>query len=194
MGRMLDALGVEHNLPTVQEHPVGDALLELTQFNGARGADSLARLVYDAVAPTSSVAAAALYNGICEAGQNVAQHSRQAHGFLAAQRTYGGRLLRFAVADSGIGVLATLQHLGVTSDEEALRHAITPGVSEVGGVGRGMGLSDMREQLVQMRGGLMLASGRSLLLADGSTSTARLTDLPHTYPGTSLQGWLWCDN
>ncbi|HVF05000.1 MAG TPA: STAS domain-containing protein [Frankiaceae bacterium] len=102
LGNVLGSLGAEHDLPWVHEHEVGDALLELTSFDGARGAGALARHVHGVVEPLDLAAANALHDGICEAGQNVAHHSQRDRGFVAAQRYSGGRL-QFAVGDSGVG-------------------------------------------------------------------------------------------
>jgi len=186
VGEILDSLGVENTLMPVREHMLGDALLELRFFEGARGADNLAQLIYRTVEPAfGSVSAAVLHNGVAEAGQNVAQHSGQMQGFLAAQRTHQGRRLWFAVSDSGVGLRERLAAQGAGDDEHGIRLALKAGVSSIDDPGRGNGLSDMRQQLSSLGGYLQVVSGKANAVA-GRQLRMRTGTRP--FPGTIVQG------
>lgn len=186
LGAVLAGLGVEHDLPVVDEHDTGERLFELATFDGARGAGALAELVHRAVEAEDLDAAGALYDGVCEAGQNVAHHSGRARGFLAAQRTEQGTRLLFAVADSGRGMLATLRHRGPVTDADALRLALLPGATGTTDRSRGVGLPEVLGQVTAQGGSLHLLSGHSSVTAQGGRrwySTA-----PRRFPGTVVQG------
>ncbi len=186
LGTVLAALGAEHNLPSVREHDVGDALFELTTFDGARGAGALARAVHAIVEPYDLEAANALHDGVCEAGQNVAHHSGQSRGFLAAQRTHHGSRLYFAVSDSGDGLLATLRTRGAVDDVDALDRALKPGVTRTDDLSRGNGLSDMVDQVRDLRGAMHLMSGSAIVTAVGHRRS--YASSAGTFQGTVVQG------
>lgn len=90
LGSVLAAMGAEHDLPDVREHDRSESLLELTRFEGSRGAGELAAMIYATVEPFDSAAAAAFHDGVAEAGENVVRHSQRRQGFVAAQKWYGG--------------------------------------------------------------------------------------------------------
>ncbi|WP_138758127.1 ATP-binding protein [Modestobacter altitudinis] len=182
----LTALGAEVDLPHVRARPLGNVLLELTRFDGHRGAGALAQMVHALIAPYDAEAANALHNGLCEAGINVVDHARRDGGFLAAQITHNGRRLSFAVSDSGIGLLRSLSRKGARTDADALRMAIRPGISEHDDPGRGVGLSDMVRELSRLGGHLHLTSGRSSLLAPDTSEETHVW--PQGITGTHLQG------
>jgi hypothetical protein len=182
----LASLGAEIFLPSVRARELGNVLLETTRFSGHRGAGALAQMVHALIEPHDADAANALHNGLCEAGINVVDHSRRHGGFLAAQITHHGRRLSFAVSDSGIGLMRSLEKKGATSDAAALHLAVRPGVSEHDDPGRGVGLSDMVRELSRLGGHLHLTSGRSSLVVSERGEDGRLT--PQVVTGTHLQG------
>lgn len=182
LGAVLAGLGVEHDLPVVDEHDTGERLFELATFDGARGAGALAELVHRAVEADDLEAAGALYDGVCEAGQNVAHHSGRARGFLAAQRTHQGSRLLFAVADSGRGMLATLRGRGATSDADALKLALTPGLSGTPDQSRGVGLAEVLARVTSLH----LLSGTASVTAAGRRRWYSTAERP--FPGTVVQG------
>ncbi len=182
----LTALGAEVDLPHVRPRQLDHVLLEVTRFDGHRGAGALAQMVHTLIAPHDAEAANALHNGLCEAGINVVDHSRRDGGFLAAQITHDGRRLSFAVSDSGIGLLRSLSGKGAVTDADALRMAIRPGISEHDDPGRGVGLSDMVRELSRLGGRLHLTSGRSSLVARGPSKEEHVWS--ETVTGTHLQG------
>ncbi|MDP9396832.1 MAG: hypothetical protein M3P96_02955 [Actinomycetota bacterium] len=186
LGSVLEALGAEHDLPTVRERQLSDALLELTPFDGARGAGSLAAHVHGVVSQYDIEAANALHSGLCEAGQNVAHHSGRQRGFLAAQRTHNGRRLLFAVGDSGRGMRYTLRERGAKSDRDALLLALRRGVSRCSDVGRGVGLPDVLELVLGLSGSLHLASGGACVTVRDGRFTMGRAD--RHFRGTLLQG------
>jgi hypothetical protein len=186
VGQVLAALGAEHSLPIVGEQPLTDALLELTVFEGARGAGSLAGLVHRVLADQAETAADALHVGLCETGQNVAHHAGVSRGFFAAQRTHDAEQLFFAVADSGRGMLATLEDRGATDDSHALELALTPGISRTAEEGRGIGLADIRQQLCGLGGSLHMVSGSAAIRA--TRRGVRVTPGDKFFQGTVVQG------
>ena len=182
----LMALGAEISLPRVSARRLDDVLLEVTRFDGHRGAGALAQLVHRLIAPYDPDAANALHNGIVEAGINVVDHSRRRGGFIAAQITHQGRRLSFSVSDSGIGLLGSLAQRGARDDRQALQLAVQPGVSEHDDPGRGVGLSDLVQELSRLDGHLHLVSGRSSLSVGRVRPDSRTS--PQTVTGTHLQG------
>ncbi len=188
LGETLAALGAEHELPRVREHFVGDALLELTSFTGARGAAQLGRMVHEAMEASDLEAAAALHEGICEAGQNVAHHSGQPHGYIAAQRTHNRTRLMFAVSDCGVGMLGTLASKGARTDAEALDLALRRGASGTTDEHRGQGLPDILDQVSSLQGSLYLVSGAAAVTAWGRHRTHAAAALG--LQGTIVQGSL----
>ncbi len=191
LGRVLSSLGAEHDLPLVREHRLQYPLLELTHFDGSRGAGVLAAMVHAALEGDDLEAANALHEGLSETGQNVAQHTPLQRGYIAAQRTYGGHRLLFAVGDSGPGMLETLRVRGATTDQVALQLALTRGVSSKEARGRGAGLPDVVDHLRMRSGSLHIVSGAAAVTASGPVRRAWTSGaLP--WPGTVLQGALRC--
>jgi hypothetical protein len=168
LGYWLSALGALHDLPPVREKPLGNTLLELTAFDGARGAEQLGKMVHGAVLPSSRPAADTLFDAISEAGDNVATHSGRLRGFAAAQRVDGRRTLLFAVGDCGRGMQANLEQFGATTHREALDLALKQGVTSTGDAGRGNGLSDMAQSLLEVGGSLELLSGNTRVRITGN--------------------------
>ena len=77
--------------------------------------EQLTALVYNRVAGADPQAARALHIALGEVGSNVCQHARSI-GFMAAQTIAEHGVLRFAVADTGVGLRATLSGLGAADD------------------------------------------------------------------------------
>lgn len=188
LGNVLASLGAEHDLPIVREHDVEHALFEVSSFVGARGAAALAGVVFGALEASDAEAASALYDGLCEAGQNVAHHSGRRQGYLAAASTHGGRRLYFAVSDSGRGMLRTLARRGATDDASALRLALQKGTSGTRDPGRGVGLPDILDRVTELGGELHVLSGTASVTARGKARWYGRAERP--FAGTVLQGHL----
>jgi hypothetical protein len=186
VGATVSALGGQHELPIVREWQIGDSLIELTQFTGARGAERMAGLVHDRLLEVDHAAASAMHAAICEVGQNVPHHSGQATGFVAAQVLNGGQKVQFAIADSGLGLRANLAVAGATDDVEASDLAVEDGVSGTGLPGRGHGLPATLQALAELRGSLRLVSGRASAVYSQGERTVQALGV--TMPGTLIQG------
>lgn len=149
LGEILESLGIEHNLPAVQETPLEDTLLELRTFSTESDGEALANLVFEKATnaiESGSPNAHVLHEGICELAGNVCFHARVDHGFAAAQ-TYQGSIV-FAVGDGGVGIKQSLESTHQpASAREALELAITYGVSGTGEQGRGSGLHYVLESV-----------------------------------------------
>ncbi|QHC61726.1 hypothetical protein GSU69_02785 [Rathayibacter festucae] len=156
---VLNELGISHGLPRVRENGVGLGLLEIRRFSSTDAASKLAEHVHANLVSQNGDIAAAVYVGICEAGENVFRHSESSRGYAVAQTTHQGRSLRFAVADAGVGVLATLRNRGAETDSDALELAMQEGISSYDDAGSGYGLSNLAGSLAKVRGGLTLLSG-----------------------------------
>lgn len=191
LGNLLAGLGAEHDLPLVTEHAVENALFEINSFVGARGAAALAALVHQTIERSDPEAAAVLFDGLCEAGQNVAHHSGRPNGYLAAASTHGGRRLYFAVSDSGRGMLRTLARRGAKTDTEALRLALQKGTTGTPDPGRGVGLAEILDRVTELGGALHVLSGQASVTARGKSRWYGSSDRPFT--GTLLQGWVQRD-
>lgn len=190
LGNLLTTLGAHHDLPVVLSRD-SRTLLELRLFNGSRGAEALAKLVDREVRRVDQQAAEALWEGICETGQNVEQHSGQRFGFVAAQRYKASRRgakarFMFAVGDSGQGMLSSLATLGAQDSVHAIRLALRPGASEMADPARGTGLPDINEYLRGLGGGLSIVSGNAMMRTHAPRR--RAWSGAHHFPGTLVQG------
>lgn len=189
LGLVIDGLGGQHDLRTVKEHDVADALLETTRFDGERGVEALASVVYNNLVAQDEEAAGALHTGIVEIGSNVPQHSGRSFGYVAAQVTHRsprGLLIQFAVADCGRGVLSSLHSVGAASDAHALELALDRGVSSTGQAGRGVGIGATRDLAIGLGGGVCLVSGSAWRAATEQGVSSGSGRMP--FAGTLLQG------
>lgn len=159
---VLDALNIQHHLPIVRERHIGNALVELSSFDSTSGAEKLAHHLFNAIEKTDEAAARMLFRSVSVAGENVAHHSGQDKGFLMAQTTFGGSMMKFAVGDAGVGIYRTLRQSGASDDEQSLRLALQAGVSRFDVPGRGNGLRELADQVQSLKGSLTLMSGRAV--------------------------------
>lgn len=186
LGEVLTDLGALHTLPQVTERD-SSTLLELRAFGGSRGAEQLAGRVDREVRPVDETVASALWEGICETGQNVEQHSGQQYGYVAAQQYAANGRFLFAVGDAGHGLLATLSGSGATTASEAIQLALQPGYSETGDPARGAGLPSVLSCTHELAGGLELVSGNTWLRDHHSAGQHHRTS-PLAFQGTLVQG------
>ncbi|MFF0816660.1 hypothetical protein ACFYVR_16135 [Rhodococcus sp. NPDC003318] len=192
LGRALGDLGVACDLPTVNENPLGDRVLELVRFDQYSGAEQLAEKVHS-IFSSDQDEAKDLYTGITEASANVCEHSGQSGGWAALQQYREGSTHRvcFAVADSGRGLRSTLsaQH-HVEDDADALRLAITRGVSGTGKANRGLGLESIVTRARQRGGWVYLWSGRATGLTGNTADSLYPKTRSYSYPGTIVYATL----
>jgi len=184
LGRIVEQFGGEHRLPEVAEQDLHDSLLELRPLRNPADVEVLTALVYRRVAGTDEQAAHALHVALAEVGSNVCQHARSI-GFMAAQTIAEHGVLRFAVADCGVGLLATLRGLGAGDDRQALRLALS-GQRQLDSPGRGYGLPRTRQLITQLDGEMLLASGVAASRIDAQVRHERRLD--QSYPGTIFEG------
>lgn len=184
LGAVVASLGAEHDFEEVRERDRRDRLLELAQLRTGSHVRELAQLVYDRVESDDADVAAALHNGLAEIGANVFEHSGT-FGFMAAQTLPQQGVMRFAVADAGLGVRRTLNDLGAGDDRTAIAMALS-GTSRVGGPGRGTGLSSTVTVLNRLGGSLMLASGDSSTYA--TPRGRRHMAVSRVFSGTVVEG------
>jgi hypothetical protein len=116
-----------------------------------------------------------LMGAMGEIRDNVIEHSEApATGFVAFRSQPGS--FEFAVADGGIGTLASLrtnvQYAGLRDEGEALQCALTDGQSRFGKeVGRGTGFSQLFKSLVSLNASLRFRSGDHALSIEGKSPT-----------------------
>lgn len=161
-GDLLDEMHVPHDLPPVNSDSALSAksLVEVSRFSTSAEVNHLVELIdYQSV---PSELAHVLAEALLEAGTNVPEHASVEHGFMSAQVLEGGRVLRLAVADGGVGMLHTLSSRGAQTERQALNLAIE-GTSETGIVGRGKGIPSIHRSLKEHRGTGILLSGGSIL-------------------------------
>ena len=178
LGVVVGGLGFEHDLPPAPDAAGADHLVEVGLVRDAR---RLAEVVHDRVAELDATLARVLHQAIAEIGENVHQHA-QSVGYVAAQTIPRRGELRFAVADPGVGLHATLAARGAGSDHAAIELALE-GVSRTPHGGTGV-----RETVaaVTMAGGYVyLASGGAATMV---TSQRRVTSSGAPFAGTIVEG------
>lgn len=165
---LLDSMNIEHSLPAIKKNASLDekSIIGVTRFSTEDDVAGILRMIDYQNIPQGI--ARVVSKAIAETGCNVPEHSQVQYGYLAAQVTDSGSALKFAVADRGVGIYATLARQGAKDEKQALRLALT-GHSETGDPNRGRGLKGIREGLA-MRGGsgVLLSGSNSLAIrADG---------------------------
>ncbi len=135
LGDVVESLGGEHDLPTVDDDGGAENLVEVAVLRAPSDVWRLAELVHERVRDLDSALAHALHQGVSEIGENVCMHARSV-GYVAAQTIPRRGELRFAVADPGVGLRTTLADRGADSDRAAIELALA-GVSRTdhGGTG-----------------------------------------------------------
>src|SRR6476469_9751297 len=123
----------------------------------------LAQLVHDRVAELDGALARALHQGVAEIGENVCDHA-QSVGYVAAQTIPRRGELRFAVADPGVGLQATLRGQGAESDRHAIELALA-GVSRTDH--GGTGVRQTVAAVTRLDGYFYLASGDAATMVTG---------------------------
>jgi hypothetical protein len=162
LGRVLAGLEATHDLPVARAHDREEDLIEVMPLDSPGTVDRLARLVYRKVLPRGKELAAALHRSVGEVGENVMDHSGTI-GYLAAQTLPRRRELLIAIADAGVGMLATLAHRGVLSDEDAIALATRERVSRYDEPDRGRGLPSALHHIGRQAGSLYIASGTAAI-------------------------------
>lgn len=185
LGRALDALGQEHDLPTVNEWNTGSRLVELRRFTGPAEPDELARMLLERTESVPSVANA-LHQCVAEIGANVPEHSGEQWGYVAAQTTYRDTVVQFAVGDAGQGVAGGFLPDRVLTDADALDLTLRQGVSRTGLTGHGRGLQKAKTLVNGLGGSVHMASGTAYRTQHRLSASAG--SATHAYDGTLLQG------
>jgi hypothetical protein len=181
LGALVAELGGTHDLPDVAAVSAAEHLVEVARLRTPSDVVRLADLVHDRVAELDAELAHALHQGVAEIGQNVCDHA-QSIGFVAAQTIPRRGELRFAVADPGVGLLATLRGQGADSDRRAIELALH-GVSRFDR--RGTGLPSTVAAVNRLGGYLYLASGASSAML---TRARRSMSDGASFHGTLVEG------
>jgi hypothetical protein len=141
---------------------------------------------------------AAICATLSEICANAVEHSASPFGAYAAVQAYHhivsgsrnrGEEVLIAIADGGVGVRETLARNPknadfVSTDNDALRHALRMGVSTSGEVGRGGGLTVVAQIAARAGGSLSLRSGSGRVTAYGERTNSR--NVP-AFPGTFVR-------
>jgi hypothetical protein len=184
LGRVLAELDAAHDLPTVREHDRQEDLIEVIRLDSVHAVDRLARMVYRKVLPRGAELASALHRSVAEVGENVMDHSGTI-GYLAAQTLPRRRVLLIAIADAGVGVLATLGHRGAESHEDAIELATQERVSRYDEPDRGRGLSSALRLIGRESGSLYIASGTAGIRH--FPTTRRYSEVGSAFQGTIVE-------
>lgn len=184
LGQLIEQFGGEHTLPSVRERDLHDSLLEVQPLSTEQDVRDLTALVHSRVSDHDPDVANALHVALAEVGGNVCDHSRSV-GFMAAQTIAEHGVLRFAVADAGVGLLGTLADRGATDDRTALRMALS-GTSSSDLPGHGTGLPRTVDIVSALGGEILLASGTAATRATGRGR--RHHELPNRFTGTIFEG------
>lgn len=191
VGRLLDEMEIDHDFPDVRADASlnGTSLVELRRFRDEGEVAQMIEILTHRDLPNE------LRDVMCtllsEMGNNVPQHAQVQHGFIAAQVVNYGTILRLAVADTGVGMLATLRPKA-TTDRDALRLALS-GTSEYPDPGRGRGIPAMRSAVGEYGGQAVLLSGQSMVRVT-PRGDAYWTYPDSSYPGTVFDAELPLDN
>ncbi len=181
LGDVVESLGGEHDLPSVDDDSGAENLVEVAVLRAPPDVRRLAELVHERVRDLDGALAHALHQGVSEIGENVCEHARSV-GYVAAQTIPRRGELRFAVADPGVGLRATLAARGADSDRGAIELALA-GVSrtEHGGTGVRQTVS----AVTSLDGYFYLASGGASAMVTGRRSTH---SSGATFDGTIVEG------
>ena len=183
MGRLLDEMRITHDFPVVRADPKinARALVELGRFRNESDVTQIIELLTYRDLPDE------LRDVMCtlisEMGNNVPQHAQVEHGYIAAQVINDGATLRLAVADTGVGMLATLRPRDATTDMGALKLALA-GVSESTEPGRGRGIPAMRSAIGDWGGQAVLLSGGAMARVTSQRDAYWAYPGQRYYPGT----------
>ncbi len=153
--------------------------LGLMRLGDAFGEDEEIRWTGFGLKADKAMQAAGLPSGLAgqlvgatkELHSNVYEHSELSRSGIVAFAVHRD-MAEFIVADSGIGVLASLRsnpaHAGLDKDGEALRLALQPGVSRYAGEPmRGHGFDLMFTRLLNRNSRLRFRSGAAAVTIDG---------------------------
>jgi len=185
LGVIIERYDGRHCLPRRTRSGSSQTLLELSQVTRSEDAREWAQLVRArAVGRAGAAAADSLFTGLAEIGENIVLHS-QTEGFVAAQTYAATGEIRFAVADTGVGLRATLSARGARSHIGALRLALV-GTSRFRDGAHGYGMPTTRDLIERVGGRMLLASGAYAVAIQGGTATYRRTG----FPGTIFEGSL----
>jgi hypothetical protein len=184
LGRVLTELDAGHDLLAVREHDRQEDLIEVIRLDNMDAVERLARMVYRKIQPRGGELAAALHRSVAEVGENVLDHSGTI-GYLAAQTLPRRRQLLIAIADAGVGMLATLAHRGVDSHEGAIALATQERVSRYDEADRGRGLPSALRLIGRESGSLYIASGAAAIRH--FPSTRRYSAVDGVYEGTIVE-------
>lgn len=191
---ILKAAGVEVDDRGVSEKRDAKTILPITHFETTQDASKLTNAAFAGLQSTHLGAAnltqvvAELFS---ELAMNAAQHSESEVGAFGCVQFFefkSGSRFACAVADGGIGVLASLckneaHRSRVSYEWDALELAIREGVSGAGEPRRGIGLSGVSDDIRRPGSSLLLHSGLGSLEINEEDlqSSARRTRL---FPGT----------
>lgn len=190
LGRVLDEMGADHDQRRVRERDLAGDLLEVRMLRTAEDARRLAQVVHGKTVSREEHVGEALWEAITELGANVQDHARrpgdpETPGFCAAQSIPSTGEIRFAVADSGRGLLATLAGRGAHDDRDAIVLALS-GTSRLDQPDRGRGLPNTLELVTELGGDLYVASGTGSATATSARRVHKTLNNP--FPGHPRPG------
>ncbi|MCB9757562.1 MAG: hypothetical protein H6753_03950 [Candidatus Omnitrophica bacterium] len=178
---LFHALKIDGGMDDITEHEPAGRFIPLTQIHTA---DDLSSFVANMIPLLHLPAEHAKTIGyiMSELGRNVIEHARTSEGaFLCAQYYQKSNTIRIGIADTGIGIKEAIsQSHSVSTDAEAIRLALTPGITGVtsreGGndVNAGAGLFFIKSIAQANRDFFILYSGSTLYKLLKRTSSSRL--------------------
>jgi hypothetical protein len=194
--RLWEAIGLECPV-TVTERPAGDSLHEVTRLTDLAAvgnvAQALNRMVTKNVGQKCSPETVeSLYITLTELLGNCHHHARSAddlHGLVCAQTWYKGARAQFAIADSGIGIRASLGENPDLSkrlaNQNACALAMQLGISSKLNRGHaGYGLTLARDLAKQTSGAQLFIQSldEAVMIEDGTLK--EFAKFEHAMPGT----------
>lgn len=197
-GVVLEQLGQADRWGPPEAHR-GDVVVPLRTASDAGGAQKLSHLLWAQLEPHAGPQIlAAVTEGVWEMVANALEHSGV--DALIMGQVYTSRngglppdhddRVQVVIGDSGRGIRASFQEAGKrrTSDDIlAIEHALEYLVSSVDDPGRGQGLHTTMEQVVGLRGKMVVRSGSGKVTLDASgRHSERVQALPGVIVALSL--------
>lgn len=173
-------IGLPGPLRRGRRHDPHGRFVPLTEFTTLAQLDALTTQAASLLNADDMLLRPFVVRSLEEAMKNAIQHAgRPSIRLMAAQRFPQQRRLQLAIADDGMGLLASLRRnpaLHPDTHRDALRLAIRPGVSGAATLpfaseftrNRGFGLFLLSEVARLTLGWFILASGNALLVQDGT--------------------------
>ncbi|MDO5619746.1 hypothetical protein [Kocuria sp.] len=188
LGAALDELKVPHRLPLVNERDQEGNLLELRTFSNEHDGEDVANLVYERMREIDGIEPQLLeplHTALVELAVNTAAHARVEHGYVIAQTYRKKGIIKFCVADAGVGLRTSLEgggRLHPDDDAHALDLATVRQITGTDDPNRGYGLPEVVSSVRDLGGTTEIASGTASARYERESKAGDVTNMSYTSP------------